>query len=282
MHYSHPTATASLGSLSDMRKRIDDIDERIIHLLMERIQVVQGMSVAKLSAGEALHSPIRVRSLLKRLTKMAKFPLTEEAIVAIYREVISASLLAQKRLVVGFSGCETSLCARAAHHCFGSSLRYRPFVAPVELLQQTRKHTIDYAVVPDNAEGLEAIFEAARDGLELMVFDQVQLSAHARFWVVGHQSLKYEPGVRFSSLIVVTAPNVPGSWQNVLIPFTQHNIDLIKMVSLDGPSPSEHTRLYLECNGHVEDPVLKSALDSLADSGVKFYRLGSYVDELEF
>ena len=76
--------------LDEGRKRIDDIDDRILALLEERAGVVADLAATKAKAGIAFLDPDRERAVLDRLAESARAHFPPDAIRAVYREVITA------------------------------------------------------------------------------------------------------------------------------------------------------------------------------------------------
>ncbi len=57
-------------SLEELRKKIDQIDERLIELMNERAQVV--IEIGKAKSGGPVYAPDREKKVLARLTELNK------------------------------------------------------------------------------------------------------------------------------------------------------------------------------------------------------------------
>jgi chorismate mutase / prephenate dehydratase len=89
--------------LDDHRKRIDELDDRILKLLDERAGVVADVARAKQAANVPTYDPVREQQVLDRLAARAgRFP--ADAIRAVYREVMSACLALQEPVKVAYLG----------------------------------------------------------------------------------------------------------------------------------------------------------------------------------
>jgi chorismate mutase/prephenate dehydratase len=110
-------------SLDDHRKRIDDIDDRILDLLDQRARVVADIARAKQEANLPTYDPERERQVLGRLAAR-EGPFPKEAIRAVYREIMSASLALEEPVKVAFLGPEGTFSHAAARALFGLSARY--------------------------------------------------------------------------------------------------------------------------------------------------------------
>jgi chorismate mutase/prephenate dehydratase len=88
-------------SLDALRVRIDEIDDRLHELLMERTSVVEAIATAKQAAPAASSlRPGREAAILRRLVGAHRGPFPAGAIVRIWRELISAQLIVQSRFAV--------------------------------------------------------------------------------------------------------------------------------------------------------------------------------------
>ncbi|MBV9950224.1 MAG: chorismate mutase, partial [Myxococcales bacterium] len=92
-------------SLDDLRKRIDDVDDRILKLLDERASVVAEVARVKREANLPTYDPERERLVLDRLASRAG-PFPASAIRAVYREVMSACLALEQPIKVAYLGPE--------------------------------------------------------------------------------------------------------------------------------------------------------------------------------
>src|SRR5215470_5849352 len=86
-------------SLEQIRKRIDEIDTKLLDLLNQRADLVYEVGVVKKVAGLAIYAPEREEALLQGLEKKNKGRLPAGAVRAIYREIMSAALALEKGLM---------------------------------------------------------------------------------------------------------------------------------------------------------------------------------------
>ncbi len=86
-------------ALTDLRRRIDEIDAQLHDLLMQRTEVVQSIGAAK--GDVASHSrPGREAEVLRRLIARHRGPLPKALIVRIWREMFAALTALQGKLAV--------------------------------------------------------------------------------------------------------------------------------------------------------------------------------------
>ena len=143
-------------NLSDHRKAIDKLDERILELLNERTQHVLAIGEIKLKAGEEIYAPHRELAVFQRLIKANKGPITTESLKAIYREIMSSALSLEKSMTVAYFGPEATFTHQAAIRRFGSSLRYSPQKTISDVFGEVSRNRADYGVVPveNSTEGV--------------------------------------------------------------------------------------------------------------------------------
>jgi chorismate mutase/prephenate dehydratase len=84
-------------SLDELRKEIDAIDEALVRLLNRRAEKALTIGEDKKKQGSPIHDPDRESEVLSRVRKLSEGPLSEEALNAIYREIVAACLDIQNR-----------------------------------------------------------------------------------------------------------------------------------------------------------------------------------------
>lgn len=143
-------------NLQDHRQAIDRLDKKIVELLNERTRHVLQIGEIKLKAGEEIYAPHRELAVLERLCKLNEGPITNEALRAIYREVMSSALSLEKTMTIAYFGPEATFTHQAAIKKFGSSLNYTPHKTIADVFTEVSKGRADYGVVPieNSTEGV--------------------------------------------------------------------------------------------------------------------------------
>lgn len=138
------------------RAAIDKIDAQIIKLLNRRTKHTLGIGKNKVKAGLEIYAPHREKQLLDRLCALNDGPIQDEAIVAVYREIMSSSLALQKTMTIAYLGPEATFTHQAAIRRFGSSLTYAPHKTITDVFTEVSKQRADYGVVPveNSTEGV--------------------------------------------------------------------------------------------------------------------------------
>ena len=136
-------------SLKKMRKAIDQLDEKIIHLLNTRAKVTQGIARIKRRSGRSIYAPEREREVLAKVTKLGRpGPLSKEALESIYREIMSSSLALEKPLRIAYLGPQATFTHLAALKRFGSQVGYMACESIPDCFREVERDAADYGVVP--------------------------------------------------------------------------------------------------------------------------------------
>ena len=77
-----------LEDLADCRKRIDDLDVRILALLNERTKVVEEIGRIKEALGLPIYEPKREDDVFLNVTSHNEGPLPEEAVRRLFERII--------------------------------------------------------------------------------------------------------------------------------------------------------------------------------------------------
>jgi chorismate mutase/prephenate dehydratase len=140
--------SAPVSELNELRKKIDEIDRKILDLLNRRTEVVLEVGKTKQSKHLKIHSPERERLILKRLKELNTGPFPDETLKLIYEEIISASLALQQPLKVAYLGPSATFTHLAASRHFGSSMEYLPESTIKEVFEAVARGRAQYGVVP--------------------------------------------------------------------------------------------------------------------------------------
>ena len=82
-------------SLAALRKAIDEIDQRMVRNLNERMKLVKEIGLIKLAQGLPSFDPSREEAVYARLSRNNEGPLNDSSLRSIYREIMAASRILQ-------------------------------------------------------------------------------------------------------------------------------------------------------------------------------------------
>ncbi len=136
------------AELDELRKKIDDVDGRIVELLNERARHAMKIGEIKRAGGSVYYVPERERAVLEKIAECNTGPLPGEAIKAIYREVMSAVRSLEKPTTVAFLGPRDTFSHMAARRVFGATAEYHPLAGLSDIFTEVERRRIDYGVVP--------------------------------------------------------------------------------------------------------------------------------------
>ncbi len=135
-------------NLSQLRKRVDALDGRILQLLNERANLSLAIGRAKSKTSASIYSPDREKEVYQKLTSNNEGPLSSSSLKAIYREVMSGSLSLEKPLKITYLGPPFTFTHRAALKKFGSSVEYVACNSITDIFVEVERDRADYGVVP--------------------------------------------------------------------------------------------------------------------------------------
>ncbi len=134
--------------LENLRKRIDQIDKKIVELLNCRTGLTLDVAQVKRKTGKSIYSPDREQEVLKRIAQMNKGPLNKPSLEAIYREIMSSSLSLGAKLKIAYLGPEATFTHLAALKRFGSQVEYIACNSIADIFSEVEKNNAHYGVVP--------------------------------------------------------------------------------------------------------------------------------------
>jgi len=146
-------------SLARFRERIDHFDEQILTLINRRARLAAQIGQIKRQEGTSAYVPSRERQVLARLATLNRGPLPDEAIQAIYREIISAARALEQKLRVAYFGPAATYTHMAAREQFGSQTVFLPLSTIPQVFAEVERGEADYGVVPieNSSEGAVAV-----------------------------------------------------------------------------------------------------------------------------
>jgi chorismate mutase/prephenate dehydratase len=142
--------------LKDLRAEIDRLDDEILSLLNRRAQAVVEVGKIKSERNLRFYVPEREVEILRRISAANPGPFPNDALKAVYREIISASLSLEKPLSVAFLGPRATFTHLACLKHFGESAGYLPQINVSEVFDAVERGVADFGVVPieNSSEGI--------------------------------------------------------------------------------------------------------------------------------
>ncbi len=135
-------------SLDDLRKKIDEIDNRIVELISERVRIAEEIGRDKKETNRLIEDRERELRVLEHVRNLAKDnKISPGDIAGIYRQIIDASKKIQS-VDVAFQGEPGAYTEEAAHRFFGKLTAGRPYSTLDEVFEAVERGDVPYAAVP--------------------------------------------------------------------------------------------------------------------------------------
>jgi chorismate mutase/prephenate dehydratase len=275
-----------MADLSQLRTQIDEIDSQLLDLLNRRLELVAEIGEIKNREGLPIYAPEREERLLRSLVSRCQGGLLKpEAVRAIYREIMSASLALEKDIWIACHGPGGGASHRAAVQKFGSSVRYAFCDDIAAVFQAVAEDRADCGVVPidDHSAG---IVSATLDQLaqsELTICAEIYLSDNAsdtanapadRFLVMGRSP--NPPSGEDRTMLLLRIEDKPGALVAALEPFKEFGINLSHFASRPAAFGSQDLLFFVEADGHSKDMQLADLFRELSKRCRAVKVLGSY------
>jgi chorismate mutase-like protein len=266
-----------MSDLATFRQQIDTLDTELLRLLNERAALAKEIGVIKNRESLPIYSPDREMKLLRSLVERSQGPLRPEAIRAIYREIMSASLALEKDVVIACLGPSGSPTHQAALSKFGSSVRYAHAAAVAGVFEQIAHSNADCGVVPleDSVHGFcnATLDELASTPLTVCA-EILSDSTDTRFIVLGRQG--NGPSGTDQTMIMLRIENKAGALVSALAPFKEMQINLAHFASRPAMKGSNDTFFFVQADGHRQDLQYAELLRELSKNCRSVKILGSY------
>ena len=168
--------------LSEVRAQIDGLDQQIQDLITQRANWAQKVRAAKgeLKSTVDYYRPERESQILRRVLDRNEGPLSNEVLLRLFREIMSACLAQQEPLKVGFLGPEGTFSQQALYKHFGHSTQTLPLASIEEVFQEIESGNADFGVVPVENSGQGTIQSTLDMFLtsKLKICGEVELRVH--------------------------------------------------------------------------------------------------------
>ncbi len=142
--------------LSVIRKKIDGLDGQIVRILNERAKAVLEVKRVKDAGKQQAFAPHREAEVYRRLERLNQGPFPQEALLAVFREIMSGALSLEAHLQVSYFGQVGTNTHIAALQKFGQSSVYRAGRSLKDVFMDVERGRAQYGVVPieNSTEGI--------------------------------------------------------------------------------------------------------------------------------
>lgn len=134
--------------IEEIRRSIDEIDEKILDLLNERMGLAKDIGALKAESGTMVLDKTREEKILRRLESLNRGPAKAPAIRRVFSEIIAACRKIQEPRNVAYLGPEATFTHVAAIRFFTPNDQLVPTSSIRDVFESVEKERCDYGVVP--------------------------------------------------------------------------------------------------------------------------------------
>ncbi|MEX2306202.1 MAG: prephenate dehydratase [Pirellulales bacterium] len=135
-------------SVADLRRELDRVDAEIVAAINRRAELAQQIGALKQDAEQQIYDPQRERAVLEQAETNNPGPLNNEAVRAVFRELISGTRAVQMPLRVAYLGPEFTFSHLAAIERFGQSAELVPVGTIAAVFEEVERGHAQFGVVP--------------------------------------------------------------------------------------------------------------------------------------
>jgi chorismate mutase / prephenate dehydratase len=149
---------SSITPLSELREKIDSLDQQILELINQRASCAIEVAKTKVALGEqgTFYRPDRESLVLRRIKELNPGPLPDQTAVRFFRELMSSCLALEKPLDVAYLGPEGTFTQQAVLKHFGNAVTAVPATTINDIFSAVENAACQFGVVPveNSTEGV--------------------------------------------------------------------------------------------------------------------------------
>ena len=130
------------------REAIDALDREILARLSQRAVHAKAIGELKAGSGAPAYRPDREAQVLARVREQNPGPLSDEAVIGVFRQVMSACLALEQRLRIAYLGPAGTFSHAAVARRFGTFVDAIACTTIDEIFRAGEGGRADFAVVP--------------------------------------------------------------------------------------------------------------------------------------
>jgi chorismate mutase/prephenate dehydratase len=171
------------SELDKLRRKIDKLDDQLIHILNDRMEIVKKIGELKKTSKSAIYRPEREKSIIDRLFNRYHGLLTKPAIEAIFLEIFAIARNLELPELIAYLGPEGSFTHQAAESRFGAMSDYFALDSIKSVFQAVDTGRARFGVVPleNNQEGVVSETIDLLGSTNLHITAEIPLPIHFAF-----------------------------------------------------------------------------------------------------
>ncbi|MCK4994167.1 MAG: prephenate dehydratase [Candidatus Omnitrophica bacterium] len=135
-------------NIKKLRKAIDELDEKIVSTLNKRTKLAIKIGEIKDRFKKSVYSPEREQHIYNKLKKLNNGPLNNKTLSAVYREIMSGTIMLQRPIKVAYLGPEATFTHLASQKKFGAQVEYISMQSITDVFNEVERGSSDFGVVP--------------------------------------------------------------------------------------------------------------------------------------
>jgi chorismate mutase/prephenate dehydratase len=136
------------SSLSELRIELEGIDREIIAAINRRAAIAKRIGDVKQGDSQTIFDPQRETEVIQHAIEKNPGPLTDDAVRAVFRELVSGSRAVQTPVRVAYLGPEFTFSHLASIERFGHSAELVPVGTISAVFEEVERSQAQYGVVP--------------------------------------------------------------------------------------------------------------------------------------
>jgi chorismate mutase/prephenate dehydratase len=134
--------------VAQLRSDLDRIDREIVGAINRRAEIAQKIGQAKRNNLDGVYDPVREAEVLENAASQNSGPLSDAAVRAVFREIVSGSRAVQAPTRVAYLGPEFTFSHLAAIEGFGQSAELMPVGTIAAVFEEVERGHAEFGVVP--------------------------------------------------------------------------------------------------------------------------------------
>jgi chorismate mutase/prephenate dehydratase len=135
-------------SLGELRSELDGIDHEIIAAINRRAAIAKRIGELKKDGGQSIIDPQREAQVIQHAVEKNPGPLGDDAVRAVFRELVSGSRAVQSPVRVAYLGPEFTFSHLASIERFGHSAELVPVGTIAAVFDEVERGQSEFGVVP--------------------------------------------------------------------------------------------------------------------------------------
>ena len=135
-------------SLEELRKKIDEADDRLIKDIAERIKIAKEIGKEKTSSGRPIEDKEREAKVIARIRKLAEGQnINPDEVEKLYAQIMKMTKSVQG-ITVAFQGELGANSEAAAFQYFGSSVQVKPCFSLEDVFKAVEQDDVQFGIIP--------------------------------------------------------------------------------------------------------------------------------------